>query len=346
MNLDLDALTAAAEEQLTLFSRPTGYINLHDYDLIIINSSAGKDSLATIIEVRRMAIEQNYPLDRIVVQYNELGDRVTWPGTADMGVNAAPLLAAFGDQPGTHQLAVDQCQHFGLELAVTSNPKPGDLLDHIAEHGKFPDALARFCTSAEKRQPGKAFITARYSALDTGGRPPRLLYVFGFRAAESSGRAKRAKKFTDPDLPLIVDAHSNTMRYVDEWYPIFHWPDERVWAEIRAADAPYHWAYRAGMNRLSCSFCVLAGGEDLALAAALRPAEALAYAGVEASTIARGLREGDMRGRYFQERRAKNGTVTFRRTMTDIIRAGRAHPIIPQLGLDTELLDAYLELAA
>jgi hypothetical protein len=33
----------------------------------------------------------------------------------------------------------------------------------------------------------------------------------------------------------------------------------------------FHWAYVAGMRRLSCSFCIMASREDLARAAGLRP---------------------------------------------------------------------------
>jgi 3'-phosphoadenosine 5'-phosphosulfate sulfotransferase (PAPS reductase)/FAD synthetase len=324
--IDLDALDQAVDAQLELFGPDVPHVNLWDYDLIIINSSAGKDSLATIIEVYRLAIEQDYPLDRIVVQYNSLGDRVSWPGTADIGPNAAALVAAFGDRPGTRQLAEQQATRLGLRLVVSSRSHATDvdLLDHIERKGKFPDNGRRFCTAEHKRGPGKTVITAEYKALGDLGRRPRLLYVFGFRAAESSARAKK--------IPFVADAHTNTMRAVDEWYPVHHWSTEQVWTAIRGSGLPWHWAYDAGMTRLSCSFCVLAGGADLILAAALRPDVAIEYARVEAVNLARGLACGDMQGRQFQENRS----------MADIIAAARNHPIIARLGLDTELFNAHL----
>ncbi len=258
-----------------------------------------------------------------LLQYNALGDRVTWPGTAAIGPNAQALLAAFGDQPGTSELVAQQSAQLGFRLVVSSrqHPTDRDLLDHIARHGRFPDSGRRFCTAEHKRGPGKRTITSEYQALGDLGRPARLLYVFGFRAAESSARAKK--------VPFVADAHTNGRRAVDEWYPVHHWPDERVWSMIHTSGLPYHWAYRAGMRRLSCSFCVLAGGEDLVLAAALRPDVALEYLAVERANLARGVACGDMKGRQFQQNRS----------MAQIIDAARTHPVVAELGLRTDLFD-------
>ena len=40
---------------------------------------------------------------------------------------------------------------------------------------------------------------------------------------------------------------------------------------IAETDQSPHWAYAAGMSRLSCSFCILASRADLRRAARLRP---------------------------------------------------------------------------
>jgi hypothetical protein len=45
-----------------------------------------------------------------------------------------------------------------------------------------------------------------------------------------------------------------------------------VFASIAAAGQEPHWAYGKGMSRLSCCFCILASRQDLATAAALKPA--------------------------------------------------------------------------
>ena len=46
--------------------------------------------------------------------------------------------------------------------------------------------------------------------------------------------------------------------------------EHEVYAAVAAAGQEVHWAY-SRMNRLSCSFCVLAGQDDLRTAAKLRP---------------------------------------------------------------------------
>jgi len=65
-------------------------------------------------------------------------------------------------------------------------------------------------------------------------------------------------------------------KYVDNWLPIHEMTTEEVWDEIRglieAGDGPrYHWVYDAGMPRLSCRFCVLAGRKALVRAAQIDP---------------------------------------------------------------------------
>ncbi len=50
---------------------------------------------------------------------------------------------------------------------------------------------------------------------------------------------------------------------------------------IRNAGQSPHWAYAAGMSRLSCSFCILASRADLTRAGELPPALYRCYASLE-----------------------------------------------------------------
>ena len=54
-------------------------MNLHNYNIIIINSSGGKDSLCALWEVCRLANEQDFPFERMVVSHQEMGD-MEWYG--------------------------------------------------------------------------------------------------------------------------------------------------------------------------------------------------------------------------------------------------------------------------
>lgn len=227
--------------------------DLASFDAILINSSAGKDS-QTALRATYLAARAAGVLDRMTVQYNDLGSRVTWPGT--------------------RELAQRQAEHYGIRFEVRSKPG-GDLLDDIRQRGKFPDAARRWCTSDHKRGPGRTLLTALVRELNLD-RPARVLQVYGFRAQESDQRARK--------IPYALNegASNKTRRHVWDWYPIHAWTADEVWADIRASGVPYHSAYDEGMSRLSCSFCVLASRADLLRACRMRPDVAQEYAAVEA----------------------------------------------------------------
>ena len=56
--------------------------NLLYYDWIVINSSAGKDSQASMDVLIKRALQQGFPLDRIVVAHAVLEEE--WAGTKEL----------------------------------------------------------------------------------------------------------------------------------------------------------------------------------------------------------------------------------------------------------------------
>lgn len=227
-------------------------MNLRDYDVILVNSSGGKDSQAMLDYVAELASRAGVS-DRIVVLHNDLG-RVEWPGTAE--------------------LAREQAEHYGFRFEMRHRTQ-GLLLEQIRQRGKFPSSAARYCTSDQKRAPGRKLITELVTELGiTDGRQAKVLYCLGLRAQESKGRAKKLRRFVDPSA-------SSGRREVTVWHPILRWTEVQVWARIRESGVRYHWAYDKGMKRLSCSFCVLATKADLVCAARLRPDLAAEYVELE-----------------------------------------------------------------
>lgn len=228
-------------------------MNLRDYDVIIVNSSGGKDSQAMLDYVAELAALAGVS-GRVVVLHNDLG-RVEWPGT--------------------DKLAAEQAAHYGFRFEMRHRTQ-GLLLDQIRQRGKFPSSAARYCTSDQKRGPGRKLITELVSELGlVDGRQAKVLYCLGLRAQESRGRAKKLRRFVDPSA-------SSGRREVTVWHPILRWSADQVWARIKASGVRYHWAYDEGMSRLSCSFCVLASKADLECAARLRPQLAAEYVALEA----------------------------------------------------------------
>jgi 3'-phosphoadenosine 5'-phosphosulfate sulfotransferase (PAPS reductase)/FAD synthetase len=149
-------------------------------------------------------------------------------------------------------------------------------LEQIEARGMFPSSAARYCTSDQKTSQVAKLMTRMVADLRSTGvtRQVRILNCLGLRAQESPARAKK--------VAYGNDSASNGKRAVTRWLPIFHWTEDEVWARIRQSGVAYHPAYDAGMPRLSCVFCVLAGRRELVLAARLNPTLAQEYVDVEA----------------------------------------------------------------
>jgi 3'-phosphoadenosine 5'-phosphosulfate sulfotransferase (PAPS reductase)/FAD synthetase len=230
---------------------------LRDYDVILVASSAGKDSQAMLDRV----VELGRPLgvlDRITVVHNDLG-------VTDSGI---PV-----EWPGTRELAEKQTAHYGLRFEVTRR-ELGGLFQQIRARGMWPSSAARYCTSDQKTSQAMKLVTRLVAETGITDRQVRVLYCVGLRAEESRGRAAKQ--------PLAVDASASSgRREVTRSHPILRWTEAEVWARIEESGVPHHEAYDLGMDRLSCSLCVLASKKSLVRAAQLRPDLAAEYRALE-----------------------------------------------------------------
>lgn len=233
--------------------------DLTKFDVIVVNSSAGKDSQAMLDYTAELAAVAGVR-DRVTVVHNDLG-------TTDSGL---PV-----EWPGVQELAQKQADHYAFPLVVTCREKGGLWQQLRDERRKFPSSSARWCTSDQKTSQGMKVVTRLCAETGITDRPVQVLYCLGLRAEESSGRARK------PDLE-IDRSHSSGRRTITRWLPIHSWTEREVWRRIEASGVPYHSAYDRGMSRLSCSLCVLSSRRDLVCAARLRPDLAAEYAELEA----------------------------------------------------------------
>lgn len=225
-------------------------VDLKNFDIILVNTSAGKDSQAMLDYLVELADAAGVH-DRMIAVHCDLG-RVEWQGT--------------------RELAEEQVRHYGIRFEVVARDR--DLLHQIEfERKNFPSNSARFCTSDQKTSQVTKLITKLVAEKAHLGRRVRVLNCLGIRAAESPARAKK--------IPLGPDSASNGKREVVRWLPIFTWSTEQVWARIKASGVKHHPAYDKGMSRLSCCFCVLASDRDLKIAAAHNPELYQEYLAVE-----------------------------------------------------------------
>jgi 3'-phosphoadenosine 5'-phosphosulfate sulfotransferase (PAPS reductase)/FAD synthetase len=217
---------------------------LKNFDLVIVNSSGGKDSECALFEVVRVAQVQNYPLNKIVVSHQDL-QHIEWPGTKE--------------------LVYKQSEFFGVETYISrrrnSNGVEETLLDYVARRGKWPSNKQRFCTSDFKRGPGSRVVTM-LSKQFTGNH--NFLHVFGFRKQESPARAKK-------EVYSFNEKLSTKRRTVFDWLPIHDWSTLDVWSTIKSMGIPYHYAYDYGMPRLSCCFCIFSPFDALVIAGIHNP---------------------------------------------------------------------------
>ena len=143
------------------------------------------------------------------------------------------------------------------------------LLEMIEERGMFPSPAQRQCTSDLKRGPIERTIRGLGVKL--------IVNCMGMRAEESPKRAKL-------DTFKFSSRNSKAGREWYDWLPIHDWLIDEVFAKIAAVRQLPHWAYAAGMTRLSCCFCIMASRADLTTAARLNPSLYRKYVELERST--------------------------------------------------------------
>jgi 3'-phosphoadenosine 5'-phosphosulfate sulfotransferase (PAPS reductase)/FAD synthetase len=177
-------------------------------------------------------LQRHIPREQLVIIHADLPG-VDWEGIAEHIRETAP----------------------GIPFYISRNENK-TFLEMVERRGKFPSPQQRQCTSDLKRDPINRTIRRLGYRL--------IVSCQGMRAEESTPRAKLAT--------FRLDARNSTDRreqYV--WLPIHAWTERQVYAAIAEAGQQPHWAYGAGMSRLSCCFCIMASKADLQTAARLKP---------------------------------------------------------------------------
>ena len=178
------------------------------------------------------------PREQLLVVHAPLGE-VEWPGTVEHIEHTIPAGVAF-------------------ILAPIASGK--DLLKRVAERGMWSSNSARWCTSDHKVGPIERELR-RY--LKTHPCFAGLVVnAMGMRASGSPARSRLVPWRRN-------DRNSRAGREWFDWLPVFALTTRNVFRIIRDAGQKPHWAYAAGMSRVSCSFCILASRADLRRAAEL-----------------------------------------------------------------------------
>lgn len=247
-------------EQPALWEDPDPTVQLCDFDVIVVFTSAGKDSAAMAAEVTSRARAEGV-LDRVVAVH------------ADLGVM---------EWPGTMELAEQQARQLGIgRFEVVRRHRNGqveDLLGYALRWGFWPTPDAQWCTSDLKRAPADPLlrrlgneVLERHPQRTT---PARLLLCYGMRAQESARRKKMPQLQPYPRV-------STRKREAVKWLPLHRWTTEEVFARGDDAGLPRHPAYALGQSRASCVLCIYLSPAELVRAARANPLLAQFYALVE-----------------------------------------------------------------
>lgn len=185
-------------------------------------------------------------------------------------VPASQILVVHAELPGVEWDGVlDHIRATTPGFDVVTCRARRTLLEMVAERGMFPSPEYRQCTSDLKRDPIEKVIRHTGRKL--------IVNCMGLRAEESPNRRKQQPW-------KLSKRNSKAGREWYDWLPIHSWTVDQVFAAIAAAGQVPHWAYAAGMSRLSCCFCIMASRQDLTTAARLNPALYRAYVELERST--------------------------------------------------------------
>jgi len=226
---------------------------------VAIGVSGGKDScaaaIATVEHLR--AVGHKGP---VVLVHADLG-RVEW----DDSLPTCERLATF----------------LGVELLVVRR-KAGDMMDRWLQRWRdnvrryaqlscvtiilpWSTPSMRFCTSELKSQPMAAALVRRFPG-------KRIISACGVRRDESK---ERSGALTSEENDLLAKKKLRTSGV--DWKPIAAWTADDVFAYCAARGFEMHEGYaRFGMSRISCAFCIMANGSDLASSAS-NPAHAALY---------------------------------------------------------------------
>ena len=226
-------------------------VTLRDYDVIVVNTSSGKDS-QTLLDLVCTKASQEGVLDRVMCAHADLG-RIEWPGATELAEQQAGL--------------------YGVPFWKMARPN-GDMIQYAVARGKWPSPKQRWCTSDFKRDQINKLHTKL--SKDMGSQDLRILNCMGMRAEESPARAKLTV-FRQNKRASTKTAK----RRVDDWIAIKDWKLDDVWANIKASGIPHHKAYDMGMPRLSCCFCIFAPKSALLLAGQHNPELLDAYVRAE-----------------------------------------------------------------
>jgi 3'-phosphoadenosine 5'-phosphosulfate sulfotransferase (PAPS reductase)/FAD synthetase len=248
--------------------------DLDSYDMALIATSGGKDSLAMVLHL----LEQGFPREKIELHHSQVDGRegstlMDWPCTeayCDAVADALGLAMTYSWRRGGIEAELLRKNASTAPMMV-----PAEGGGHMSVGGrgplgtrrKFPqlsaDLSVRWCSSSAKISLMDAYIRNHPKFFGK-----RTLVMTGERAEESRARANYARF-----EPHRSDTRGSKKvpRHVDVWRSVHSWSEARVWDIIGRWKLQPHPAYLLGWGRLSCRACVFGSKNQWASVRAIAP---------------------------------------------------------------------------
>lgn len=215
---------------------------------VVFSLSGGKDSSAAAFAVAEFLDQIGHPPDRRHAIHADLG-LIEWRSTPEMVETIADLLNV--------GLIVVRRRAGGLierwRQRWVSSVRRYEELETYQLVSPFSSARLRFCTGETKVQPIGSDLKRRFAG-------ETIISVVGIRRDESLARAKAA--ISKVDTRFAAEGNRAGTKMIT-WHPIVDWSADTVFRYHEQRSIPLHEAYRRGADRLSCSYCVLAGLNNL-----------------------------------------------------------------------------------
>ena len=212
---------------------------------IAIGVSGGKDSCALAFALRDHLDTVGHAGPRILI-HSDLG-RVEWK---DSGPTCERLAKSTGMELVTvHRNAGDMLHRW--QSRWEANVRRYESLSCVQLILPWSTPAMRFCTSELKTDVICGYLKKRF-------RDQTILSASGIRREESAARAKSP-----------VAKRQAKLNDGWDWHPIIDWSLQDVLGICQRNNFRMHEAYETyGSSRVSCAFCIMSTGADLAAAAA------------------------------------------------------------------------------
>ena len=215
--------------------------------------SGGKDSTLAAWAATSLLDRLGHPRERRIAIHADLG-RAEWRSTPAMVETVAEMLGV--PLIVVRRSAGDMVARW--EQRFANGKARYEALETYHLIGPWSSSSLRFCTSELKAQVIGPELVRRL-------RGETIVSVIGLRREESVSR--RFTPISRADHRFAKPGNRAGTRMLS-WHPLMDWTTDAVFAAHRAHRLPLHESYRIyGASRLSCAFCVLASGADLAASA-------------------------------------------------------------------------------